>query len=321
MRFFKKNKRTVLQRIVNAATFGAFISLGAVLSQYHVLFDLISHFRIQYILLLIPGFIFAAYAKKTRSLLVISVALAIHAYTVTMSMLPLSAQVNEKAESVEITVLSANLLVTNDEYKPQLDLIREVNPDILALQEFNSDWEAVLLKALPEYPYRAVQPASDSFGIALYSKFPIVSGGIEELTRKNLFSVNVSIDLGDKLVQVLVVHPPPPMPGGGYQMRNEQMQRFAEIAADHDGPLIIMGDFNATPWTSHFTQMESVGKLRNARAGHGFHPTYPNRTIHMHMLIPIDHILVNSQIAVEHFDSKEIRGSDHRNIWSRLHVY
>lgn len=321
MRLFKKNKRNVSTRIVNAATFGAVLSFGALFSEYHVLFDLISHFRIQYIVLLVPAFILAMYVRKSRSLLVISLALAIHGYTVTMFMLPVSADVDESADFVELTVLSSNLLLVNRNYQEQLDNIESIDPDILAFLEYTHEWDTALSASLTNYPHRAVQPSRDAFGIALYSKFPIVSGGVEDFAQNAIYSINVSIDLGDKLVQVMAVHPTAPMPGGGYELRNEQMQIIAEKSANINGPLIVMGDFNATPWTSHFTNMESIGKLRNTRAGHGLHPTWPNNKLQMHMLIPIDHILVNPQIGIAHFESKRVIGSDHRTIWSRLRVY
>lgn len=315
------NKPVIAQRVVTAATFGAVLSIGAVFSSYHILFDLISHFRVQYIVLLIPAFLLAMYARKSHSLLIISLALAIHGYTVTMSMLPVSADVSDTTDFVELKVFNSNLLLVNTDYQNQLQYIATIDPDIIAFEEYTHDWDNLLSTALKDYPHRALQPKQDAFGIALYSKFPIVSGGVERFSQNTTDVVNVSIDLGDRLVQVIALHPPPPNSGATYSMRNELFKIIAEKTATHYEPLIVMGDFNSTPWTAHFTNMETTGKLRNARAGHGFHPTWPNSKLKMPLLIPIDHILVNPKIGVAHFESKHVIGSDHRSIWARLRVY
>jgi len=263
----------------------------------------------------------AMYARRSKSLLVISLALAIHGYTVAMSMLPLSADASNAEDFITLKVLNSNLLLVNTEYQVQLNYIASVDPDIIALQEYTPAWDNKLSAALSKYPHRALQPAHGSFGIALYSKFPIIDGRVEKFSSNTTLAVDSIIDLGDKHVRVLAVHPPPPTPGLMYTMRNEQLQLIAEKAASYDEPMIVLGDFNSTPWTTHFTNMESTGKLRNASAGHGFHPTWPNVWYLMPMLIPIDHILVNSQIGVVHFDSKQLLGSDHKAIWSELRVY
>jgi len=139
-----KVKFPLLQAISYLAAFGSVASLGAVFSGHHLLFDLISHFRVQYIVLLVPALIIAVYARKTISLLLISLALAVHGYAVGFSMLPLSANVGNRADFVELKVLSANLLRANTNYDAQLEFIDSVEPDILAFQEYTQAWHQVL---------------------------------------------------------------------------------------------------------------------------------------------------------------------------------
>lgn len=317
----KKVKRTIKNRIANFATLGAIVSLGALLSKHFLLFDLLSHFRVQYIVLLIPAFFVAIYAKRTKSLLVICFALAVHGYSVTMSMLPesMSTAISDTADFVAIKVLNSNLYLDNTEYDAQLDFIDTVEPDIIAFQEYTHEWHEVLSKRLTLYPHRVTKPLHGAFGIALYSKYPILSGSVKKLSKNSAFIADVKIKLNEKQVRVIGVHPPPPASLFMYDMRNEMLQLLTKESAQEDDALIMMGDFNATPWTSHFSSLLTQGKLRNARAGHGMHPTWPtNNPI---KLIPIDHILVNPHVAVKHFGSTKVVGSDHRNIWSELHVY
>jgi len=246
-------------------------------------------------------------------------ALAVHGYAVTLTMLPVSARVSNADDFTELTVLNSNLLLVNKEVQAQLDFIEETDPDIIAFQEYTHAWHEALTVQLKNYPHRAAQPSNGAFGIALYSKYPIVSGGVDKLSLKTPLVVDVSIDIGESLIQVIAVHPPPPTSLTMYDIRNELMEILAQRAAKRDDALIVMGDFNATPWTAHFSDMESKGNLRNARNGHGLNPTWPNNLFVLQ--IPIDHILVSSRVGIVDFGSKRIIGSDHRAIWSRLRVY
>ena len=321
MFLFKKNKRTAPQRIVNSATFGAVLSLAALLSQHHLIFDLISHFRVQYIVLLIPAFFVAIAIKRTKSLLVICLALAIHSYAVTMSVLPtpVSSAFSGDAKGVDIKVLSSNLLLENTNYDAQLRLIETVEPDVISFQEYTYAWHEVLTKRLADYPYHMAKPTNGSFGIALFSKHPIVSGGVSLLMPNSTYIADVTIEVGEKKIRVIGVHPPPPSSKRMYTMRNDLLLSLAQLSANHDGALIMAGDFNATPWTSHFSNLLYDGKLRHARAGVGIRASWPANTIPFG--IPIDHILVNKHLSVKSFSAAKINGSDHRAIWSQLTAF
>lgn len=317
MAFSKK----LVHHLVNIAAAGSALSLLAIFSKYYLVFDLISHFRIQYIVLLIPAFFLAIYARRTKPLLLICLTLAIHTYSVTMSVLPesMSIDVAENSDFIDIKVLNSNLLLVNTNYEAQLESIARVEPDIIAFQEYTQEWHDVLSARLSNYPHIVATTRQDSFGIALYSKYPIISGGIETIVEHSTPVANVEIDLGDKLVRVMAVHPPPPVSFRKYSMRNQLMQAIAEIAANQQNAVIVMGDFNATPWTSHFTDMLADGKLRHTRGGHGLYPSWPANPIPFG--IPIDHVLVDSHIKVLHFSTESVKGTDHLNVWSQLNVY
>jgi len=302
---------------------GAVLSLGALFSKYHLVFDLVSHFRVQYVVLLIPAFFIAIFAKRSISLLIICVALAVHGYAVTLSFLAEGAPADliDNPEFSELTVLNSNLLLVNADYEAQLANIKLVNPDIIAFQEYTDAWHNVLSNRLADYPHQAVLPRNGAFGIALYSRFPLVDGGPEVVSSAMPPMINAIVDLGDRQLSVMAVHPPPPVSTAAYDIRNEQLQLIAKRSAVHTDALVVMGDFNTTPWTVHFSDMLTAGKLRNTRAGHGLHPTWPTGNMRRHMLIPIDHILVNERVVVLEFDSKKVDGSDHRTVWSLLRVF
>lgn len=310
--------RVLLNGIILTATLGALLSLGSLFSKHHLYFDLISHFRVQYIVLLLPAFLIAIVTKKMVAVLIISIALAVHGYVVTMSMLPVSPM--NDTDYTELTVLSSNLLSSNTHYQAQLDIIATQNPDIIAFQEYSHVWDLVLSSQLSSnYPHSITEPLASNFGIAIYSKHPITDGAVEVFSTESFPAISADIQIGESTVRVMSVHPPPPAGTDIYLNRNQYMERIAQEADAQSGAVVVLGDFNATPWTSHFTDMLKTGSLRNASAGFGFNPTWPTGQVRLY--IPIDHILVNSKINVDHFETIHLEGSDHRNVLGRLRVY
>jgi len=309
--------RVLLNCILVPATLGGIVSLGSLFSQYHHLFDLISHFRVQYIVLLLPAFLLAIVTKKIVPVLIISFALAVHGYVVTMSMLPKSPR--NSTGYAELIVLNSNLLVGNSNYQAQLDIIAAKKPDLIAFQEYTPEWHSVLSRKLSSYPHSITVPAYGSFGIAIYSKHPIIDGAAEVFSTVSFPAINADIQINEFNVRVMAVHPPPPAQKDMYLNRNQYMQKIALESRAQNGAVLVVGDFNATPWTSHFTGMLTTGGLRDARAGFGFHPTWPAQVFALS--IPIDHILVNAKMDVLHFETIHLEGSDHRNILGHLRVY
>jgi len=305
--------------IVSAATIGALLSLGAMFSAYHLVFDLISHFRVQYIVMLLPAFVLAMVTKRTYSVLIICVTLAIHGYVVTMSLLPRSSLGDSGDEYTELTVLNSNLLHSNKEYQEMLDLIQAVSPDIIAFQEYTHTWDTILTASLTSYPYRATYPGDDAFGIALFSKHPISGPGAISSTIGRIKPATAQITVDNKELTVFSVHPPPPVSSEIYALRNATMELIANDVKAVEGHVIVMGDFNATPWTAHYNHFTSKAALHNARAGFGFQPTWPSDMVLLQ--IPIDHILLSKNIRSTAFASRKLVGSDHRSIWSTVRIH
>jgi len=233
-------------------------------------------------------------------------------------MLPVST--NNNSHYAELTVLNANLLFANTNHQDQLDIIEAQNPDLIAFQEYTDLWHTVLSRNLSQsYPHSITQIANDPFGIAIYSKHPITDGAVQIFSTVSFPAISADIQIDEFNVRVMAVHPPPPSSTKRYLNRNQFMERIALESKAQDGAVLVVGDLNATPWTSHFTDMLKTGGLRNASAGFGLQYTWPSGKFAQR--IPIDHILVNAKIGVDHFETIHLQGSDHRNVLGRLRVY
>ena len=134
----------------------------------------------------------------------------------------------------------------------------------------------------------------------------------------DLPTIRARIRVGDQLVNVIVVHPPPPVGGALYRERNRYLQALTEYVAALQGPVIVAGDLNSSMWSGHYHPLEERAGLHNTRNGFGVLPTWPADFLAMG--IPIDHCLVSQDIAVLELRVGPDIGSDHLPLIARLGV-
>ena len=98
-------------------------------------------------------------------------------------------------------------------------------------------------------------------------------------------------------VKVLSSHPVAPTTGERAALRDAQPGFAAEWAGQQDGAYLVVGDLNASPWSSPFRSLASDGGLRNSQIGFGLQPTFSANTI-FPLRVPIDHLLHSDDLRV-----------------------
>ncbi len=81
-------------------------------------------------------------------------------------------------------------------------------------------------------------------------------------------------------------------------------------AADGDDgvPLIVVGDFNASPWSYTVTNLAQQAAVADAHLGRGLIKTWRRGPI----ILTLDHILVSDDVVVVDYQRGEVGGSDHK---------
>lgn len=99
--------------------------------------------------------------------------------------------------------------------------------------------------------------------------------------------------------------------------RNRTLQAAARWSrrahADGIAQRVVMGDFNATPWSPVFRRLLDRGRLHSSLDGHGIQPTWP--VGNPLLLIPIDHALLSPELATVDRATGPSFGSGHRSLW------
>lgn len=275
--------------------------------------ELLSHFRLQYLIgAMLCLTIFALHKDKLRSLAA-GLLLIINGYTIAplyLSESPSTAS-GEISENRAHKILLSNVNSSNSEYQRLIDLIQQESPDVLVLLEINNAWLHSLQAIKTTYPFEKAIARNDNFGIAVFSKLPLDNAEVRYWGNTDLPSLMLNYQWQGEGITLLATHPLPPISKDMMQQRDTQLLQAAADAAQQSGPVIMLGDFNVTPWSSTFNQSIETSGLNNCRNGFGILPTWPAQLKWPALMIPIDHCLASSEITVSELRTGDDIGSDH----------
>lgn len=233
------------------------------------------------------------------------------------------------------TFLTYNLHAERTILTPMVELIRQANADIVALQEMSPEASAAIDTQLSDlYPYRALFPEPNGgpyHGRGLLSHYPIddvKSWPVEYPIPMRLMTAVINTPFP---ITVYNFHAPPSYPiyGQGFDIhpRGQQINDILMMMADRYAPILWMGDFNTNDADMNYAHIVTHMKdtYREVGWGMGFtgpdwsHPQsqegLPFIPIHQRM----DYIFHNEWfLAVEAHVWPNSGGSDHRPLFATL---
>lgn len=217
-----------------------------------------------------------------------------------------------------LRVMSWNVWIGNQNDSEVLRTIREQDPDVLVLIEVGPWHQESLGKLLQEeYPNSKWIPQTDARGIAMLSRVPEMKFRPVDLAEMGVPAIEGEIpgQGAQRGIRILGVHTSSPNLGGRTAQRDQQLDFVRRWVAESNEEVLVIGDFNITPWSKPFREMLQGdelgrGRLRDTREGRGYFATWPADLGWLG--IPIDHALVTRGIEVHQRGAGvPIRGSDH----------
>lgn len=311
----KANRRLWLGRAgcllgMSAALFG--LLLGR-MSYLWVAFDVFAQFTVQFLLL------FAAFALgllMPRAKVAASLTLFV-VFVLGYGLWPrleqsdvMAARANAGAAG-SIKVLSFNTWLSNSTPKDVEDEIRRVDADVVALVEFGQEKLPMLKSLRAIYPYQADCEGANHCAFAILSKIPVAAADRQLIWEGPPY---MRIVLGGDYagLNVFAVHTTR-FPHSRAQFR--QMKALSRLLQETGGPKLVMGDFNATPYSRMTAILENEVALRRFTSL----PSWPAFTGVPQLAI--DHIFASEGIsAVEGPVLGNAVGSDHFPVTMRLSV-
>jgi endonuclease/exonuclease/phosphatase (EEP) superfamily protein YafD len=282
-------------------------SLLAVFGKFWWLFDLFSHFRVQYFLGLSAVALVLIFRRRYK----VPVFFGVLAIANLCTIVPLYFGSDSQPTGGSRSYRSLLMNVNTESGVPGkvAQTIKQLDPDFLALEEVNDQWLSTLSVTLAAYPYSKAMPLEDNFGIAVYSKYPLVQSEIRQVGEAEIPSAIVEARLPEGLLTVIATHPLPPGGRENARLRDDQLAHLSETVKQANSPVLLLGDLNATPWCSHFKRLLSESGLQDSSQGRGVLGTWP--TYMPIFLIPIDHCLHTPGIHIIRRARGPKMGSDH----------
>jgi endonuclease/exonuclease/phosphatase (EEP) superfamily protein YafD len=224
-----------------------------------------------------------------------------------------------------VKVLFANVWSGNHHYADILAMVRSESPDLAIFVEVNTRWRQELDSLADLLPYCR----SNHRGEVFYSKIDLAGTEIveQDLSFGHTLIVRHLQHRGQRFT-VVVTHPPSPRNVVKFVKRNQHLENLGWYLDRLTDNLIVVGDFNTTPWSPYYRKLMNCTRLVSARSGWGVFPTWTHWRVRLLpkclqpvLSLPIDHILTRSgalNMCAISFDTGSDIGSDHLPIIAEI---
>lgn len=219
-------------------------------------------------------------------------------------------------ESSHMRILSANVLQENERADALLKLISEVDPDLITLCEVNQRWVDALSVLEKDYPHFITHPLDNTYGMAIYSRLPLVDPQVRTLVKETIPSIDTRVRLpSGHEARVFVVHPNPPRPGESTTKRDAELILVGR-EIEEEQSAIVMGDLNDVGWSRTTNLFQEVSDLLDPRKGRGLYPTYNAKS--MIWRYPLDYCFHSDDFRLVQMETLRDIGSDHFPLYVEL---
>ena len=280
-------------------------SLASLLQTNLHALQLFSHFRLQYFVVsILLTVAFVVLRDRRYAVLLFATAFINGAHV-----LPWYTGQAYATDGRELKLVTANVRSGNTQYARLLAMLDDEQPDVVVLQEVSPEWANEILRLSGTYPHSIVEARDGNFGIALLSRLPLASAATVDSPPLGFPTIIATFDIRGVPLQVVATHPMIPLGRRNFDARNEQLVSVAGFLRSGSGRRMLIGDLNMSMWDVNYRFLEARTGLRNARSGFGAMPTWP--TFLPFAMIPIDHVLVSTEIGVRDLWTGPRIGSDH----------
>ena len=308
------------RRISGAITWlmrtGMWLLLGGWLlsyfGQHFYIAELLSNFRLQFLILFGVALLLTYFARAKRLLLIcLLVAFGFSAQETLRIYLPADQPVPGKTK---VRLMSFNVWAVNWGFEEVIDEIRLHDPDVLVVLEYAGMWHEALNALNKSYPFQHRDPRWHGYGIAVFSKLPLENAKSIPLTKTEIDNpaIEVSLRIDGQLLNLTAGHVMSPVSRYRLKLRNQQFEELAESVNAKSSPKILVGDMNCTTASGYLANLISSTQLRDSRQGFGIHTSWVKFA--PLITVPIDHVLVSEEIHIHDRFTGSPADSDHRPV-------
>ncbi|CAI8362607.1 MAG: Uncharacterised protein [Flavobacteriaceae bacterium] len=305
------------------------------------LFPYLSFVSLSVPILLLLNFLFCVYwLIKLKKQFILSLLILLIGYSQVLSFFKLSKNI-ERVSPDNISVMSFNVRlfnlynwIDNDEILNDIkSFVNDENPDVINIQEFRSTKDF----SLDKYPYKhsSLSDGKTSYGLASFSKLPIVNQGV--ILSENSSAIAIYIDIkkyrdtirfynihlksfkleseleiisentSDKILNVF---------DNTFKIQENQSEIISKHIKQSPYKVVVSGDFNNTAYSYVYKLLKDDLVDAFDSAGSGFGSTYNFKYFPMR----IDFILMDNSFRINEFKTFDKNLSDHFPIISTFNL-
>ena len=193
--------------------------------------------------------------------------------------------------------------------------LKKAQADVVILIEFGPDKRRLLQQLKTLYPYQKHCAQRWYCSLALLSRHPLSDAHATSPTRTRPALVWGRLALpGKKGQKITVVGTHIYRPSSKPQLHATHMKALAAFLDRFKGPLVVGGDFNATPWSRSYrtfvqdSALQSIGEMLPSW------PAWPLATPQF----AIDHLFASARFNITAYGLGPSVGSDHLPIWATV---
>ena len=224
----------------------------------------------------------------------------------------------QKLHQDQLTIITANVLQTNQNFDRFIDLIKKESPDIFITMESNEIWDQTISKSLSDYTYIVKATLDNFYGMHLYSKLPLETGVVKYLVEKDIPSIHCEIQYASQRFNLIAIHPAPPSPTENEtsKERDAELMLVGKICRQSVEATLVCGDLNDVVWSKNSRLFIKMTGYKNPRVGRGlfssFHTKYPL------FRFPLDHLFYSKDLYVSEIRRLPHFGSDHFAMYYKI---
>ncbi|MGN0014731.1 MAG: endonuclease/exonuclease/phosphatase family protein, partial [Candidatus Gastranaerophilaceae bacterium] len=217
----------------------------------------------------------------------------------------------------DMKICQINILTQNKRYEKVRQELLKNAPDIIVVEEIDDTWSSELYTVKNEYPYTYEVSGEGNFGIAVYSKIPIIK-------IKKMYAGNLSIPLISAICkykgnefEVIAIHTTPPISQEYFQNTRQMLENVSSYIESTKRATIVVGDINSSFFSYNYKNFIKNAGLKPSGSilkptWAAFHPFF--------MRISLDHIFVTKEFGINSFKIGKNIGSDHFPVYAEIYL-
>lgn len=277
------------------------LTATAFLSRWTQPFEIFSHFRLYYAIASLGLGLALLSLKQTRAAVIAATALIANVTAIATSISPPEPG---SPDARTTRVIWANLLRRQDSLEAIAALAYAEHADIVTLTELPPGRIAAVREAFPGFAcFIADMEATSPTATLIAAREPCTGGAARTPLRP--YAAQYA-DIG--AYRISAVHGRPPWDNERTADRDAVNNAGAQAIANHPYGVLV-GDFNATPWSPAMLNYRHLG-LRRASCGGPITRTWRSTQFPFYAL-PIDHVLATASVRVTSCRVGAAIGSDH----------